>query len=428
MGSVRKQGQFVLENRSGQVVRTIDIQADELYMIIRQDTRRVEVVSDLSLLDDKSIAYTLIAGFSADEIRSKPFKKEGMGTLRFVENVGSVVPLHKFENEEKESVKELVKWVVVANVLLLGIILGVSKLYRSATEEEPMTVTVFKQTEEQKPVTPPPPPPKETKVSEKKILKVKARAENARVKRKVTVARQVPVKTKASFVSKTRSRVQTEGPKVKNKPRELGEMGALGAIGGFNKAAGKHSGLDVGAVSKGGLAGLGAGKGRSGTDRAISGSGLVAMSAGGGIGSGSGAGGGGGYNTRGMGTGHSGYGKQSMAGSSAGYASPLESEAEVEGGLTKSQIDAVIRRNQGQITYCYEKSLQSKPNIRGRIHYAWKIGPSGRVSSVAVEDSSVNESSVESCIASKIRGWKFPRPAGNSTVSVNYPFALSKTM
>lgn len=428
MGTARKQGYFVLENRSGQVVRTIQIKAEELYLIIRQDTRRVEVVGDLSELDENEVPYTLISGFSADEIKTKPFKKEGMGTLRFVENVGSVVPLHKFENEEKESVKELVKWVVIAHVLLLGIVLGVSKLYRSATQEEQVTVTVFKQSEEPKVEVPPPPKMKETKVSEKKIMKSKPRAENARVKRKVTVARQIPVKSKSSFVTKTRSKVQSEGPKVKNKPRELGEMGALGAIGGFNKSAGKRSGLDVGAVSKGGLAGLGAGKGRSGTDRAISGSGLVGMSAGGGIGSGSGAGGGGGYNTRGMGTGHSGYGKQSMAGSSAGYASPLESEAEVEGGLTKSQIDAVIRRHQGEITYCYEKSLQSKPNIRGRIHYAWKIGPSGRVSQVAVEDSSVNESSVESCIAGKIRGWKFPKPAGNSTVSVNYPFALSKTM
>lgn len=428
--AAKKHGVFVLENKMGQVVRTLHLDSDQIFLVIRQDTKRVEVLGDLSDFEEREIPFTLISAFSADDIRKKPFMKEGLGSIRFLDQVEVVSPLHHFEEEDENDMKYIAKWIAIAHIGLLLLVIGGSKIYRSFTEEELVTVQVVKQDEIKKEIPKPPVEVQKTvKVSEKKITKVVKKQSVQKVKPKYEVKRQVPVKSVKSFVAKSKPHAKpSEGPKVKNKSRELNEMGALGAIGGFNKAAGKRAGLDIGSVSKGGIAGLGAGSGRSGTDRAISASGLVAMSAGGGSGSGAGAGGGGGYNTRGMGTGHSGYGKHSMAGSSSGFVAPMESEGEVEGGLEKSQIDAVVRRNMGQILYCYEKSLQSKPGIKGRVHMAWVIGGNGRVKSSRVEDSSVNEAQVESCIAGKIRGWKFPSPKGNMNVSVTYPFQLSRTM
>jgi len=51
------------------------------------------------------------------------------------------------------------------------------------------------------------------------------------------------------------------------------------------------------------------------------------------------------------------------------------------------------------------------------------VSEAGAVSSVLVESSSLGSSAVESCIASAIKGWKFPAPVGGPAV-ISYPFNL----
>ena len=98
----------------------------------------------------------------------------------------------------------------------------------------------------------------------------------------------------------------------------------------------------------------------------------------------------------------------------------------VQGGLTMEQIEAIIMRNMGQITYCYEQGLQTKPSLSGRVRVRFMIGQQGRVTTAGVAGSSVNSAKVENCIVNKLQAWNFPRPVGGVSVKVVYPFTLRR--
>jgi hypothetical protein len=54
----------------------------------------------------------------------------------------------------------------------------------------------------------------------------------------------------------------------------------------------------------------------------------------------------------------------------------------------------------------------------------FSITPSGRAGEIEVEDNSLGNEAVASCLRTVIRGWIFPfKPAGS--VSVAYPFLFS---
>ena len=105
----------------------------------------------------------------------------------------------------------------------------------------------------------------------------------------------------------------------------------------------------------------------------------------------------------------------------------MSAESEIDGGLDKAAVDAVVRRNKGQIQYCYERSLQSKPSLAGRVNLRWTIAASGRVSSIGVVSNSLADQNVVNCMMSKVRSWQFPKPVGGVNVKVTqYPFDLRK--
>jgi hypothetical protein len=158
-------------------------------------------------------------------------------------------------------------------------------------------------------------------------------------------------------------------------------------------------------------------------ERAVHGKGLVASA----MGRGERIEGGGGYGTRGKsGGGRPGYGSMNMGGTAASYFEPVQEEALVEGGLDRDQIAAVIARHQGEVIYCYEKGLQVKSNLSGRVAIRWMINGGGNVSTAAVESSSLRSAQVEGCIVSHLRTWKFPKPVGGVNVKVSYPFVLKR--
>ena len=53
------------------------------------------------------------------------------------------------------------------------------------------------------------------------------------------------------------------------------------------------------------------------------------------------------------------------------------------------------------------------------------IGPTGSVPVAVVEESSLRDSTVERCIATAVKRWRFPRPPGGGNALVGYPFSLS---
>jgi len=94
----------------------------------------------------------------------------------------------------------------------------------------------------------------------------------------------------------------------------------------------------------------------------------------------------------------------------------------VVGGLAREVIARVIQEHQSEIKYCYEVQLNRNPSLAGKVTVLFTIDGSGTVTDSQVSETTLNNSEAERCMLAKIRRWKFPEPAGNGIVKVNFPW------
>ncbi len=184
-----------------------------------------------------------------------------------------------------------------------------------------------------------------------------------------------------------------------------------------SSAGGAGGGMGSGSKTTG-LGGVGSGKslGLAGASGAVSNFG----SGSGGFGSGLGGTGG---------LGGSGLGKSFGSGGPGGRGQAdvsVPSDPVVGGGgLTPQEIMQVIRANLNQIRHCYEQLLQRSPNAAGSMTVNWIIGADGTVTSAQVAQSAISDSVMKGCVTGRITRWRFPKPRGTDSVTVNYPFVFN---
>ena len=150
---------------------------------------------------------------------------------------------------------------------------------------------------------------------------------------------------------------------------------------------------------------------------------------GGGLGGGGSADGLGGLGSKGMGRGRSGRG---MGGGSfgkkrkRGSLGRIGGNPTILGGLDKSLIDAVIKRNMSQIRYCYQRQLAKNPSLSGKIKVKFVIAKDGSVSKASIDSSTMGGAGkpVQSCIVGRFKKFKFPKPNGGIVI-VKYPFIFT---
>jgi len=99
----------------------------------------------------------------------------------------------------------------------------------------------------------------------------------------------------------------------------------------------------------------------------------------------------------------------------------------VMGALPREVIQKVINDNKAQIRYCYEIELQRDQTLEGKVAVKWIIAATGAVEKVVVTESTVKSAKVGQCLSEKIKGWRFPQPAGGGIVEVNYPFVFKSS-
>ena len=97
------------------------------------------------------------------------------------------------------------------------------------------------------------------------------------------------------------------------------------------------------------------------------------------------------------------------------------------GGLDKELILQVIHRNDQQIRFCYGSQLTRFPKLNGKIWVKFVISEKGAVAALQVVRSTVGSTELETCVASRVPTWQFPKPAGGGAVIVNYPFAFKQS-
>jgi len=95
----------------------------------------------------------------------------------------------------------------------------------------------------------------------------------------------------------------------------------------------------------------------------------------------------------------------------------------VVGGCERTVIARVIARHSNEVRFCYESRLSNDPNLAGKLAVSFTIDPTGAVSEADVAQSTLGDSTVEQCVLSRVRRWKFPEPKGGVCV-INYPYVF----
>lgn len=415
------QTQFALKN-GDQIVRIINFETSpRLYALVTVD-QRIEFATTLTQAKQDFEGCTILTDFTKAQVKKGPVViKDGL-TVEQIEDQPTTIKSTPFIVDEVRTYKDTLKWSSVGHVVALVLILLLGFFLKPDAPEEVKVVQVIKQNRIVKKT--PPPKVKTAKVRKSYFKKNrKARVSNKNKKGKRIVNRRAKKTYKAKRVKNVAKKSFTRGRVRKNSGvRNVSKMGALGALGGPSSG---RTGANLKAAGVSGGRGAARFKGNGVNQKALFGKGLVQVSQGNGVKVGrykSGSG------TRGVGGGGSAkYGKGNIhSGGGAGYVVPMYEEALVHGGLSREQIEAVIKRNEGQVRYCYEKGLQVSPNLSGTVAVHFVINGRGRVSSANVKSSSLRSSKVKNCIVAKLKRWQFPRPVGGLNVKVNYPFKFMR--
>jgi TonB family protein len=124
----------------------------------------------------------------------------------------------------------------------------------------------------------------------------------------------------------------------------------------------------------------------------------------------------------------SGYGRGSGAGfGGRGRRVPTvrQGRVTVQGSLDRDIIRRIVRAHINEIRYCYNQELTRNPNLEGVVTIDFVIDATGRVTSSSAAEGGIGNRNLESCVANRVRRWKFPKPPGGGTISVRYPFTFS---
>jgi len=92
--------------------------------------------------------------------------------------------------------------------------------------------------------------------------------------------------------------------------------------------------------------------------------------------------------------------------------------------VDREALTRYVRSRTRAIQACYEKELKRNPSLKGKIVIRFSIMPNGRTGEIDIEENSLGNEAVASCIRTIVRSWNFPfKP--DSEVPVSYPFLFT---
>lgn len=100
-------------------------------------------------------------------------------------------------------------------------------------------------------------------------------------------------------------------------------------------------------------------------------------------------------------------------------------DAEALSGLSKDQLQRVVKKHVKEMSDCYERALVKNPSLMGKIVLSWNVEKDGSVAEVEVDSNTLKDPEVTRCLSSRPATWKFPKPADGEPVRVSYPFVFS---
>ena len=113
-----------------------------------------------------------------------------------------------------------------------------------------------------------------------------------------------------------------------------------------------------------------------------------------------------------------------------GAALPLTWQATAPGAAPgeEAMIRRVIRRHINELRYCYQKELQARPLMRGKLTVRFTIAPGGQVlnSEQLTEGTTLNSTIAARCMTRAHSRWLFPTRAVPAPLQVTMPYILDR--
>ena len=95
-----------------------------------------------------------------------------------------------------------------------------------------------------------------------------------------------------------------------------------------------------------------------------------------------------------------------------------------KGFCSRTDIAKNVRMRAGAIRACYERQLQVKPSLAGKVTIQWTIKLTGGVGNAHVQASTLRNQAVENCILRAVRRIRFKKPEGGICI-VKWPFVFN---
>ena len=95
----------------------------------------------------------------------------------------------------------------------------------------------------------------------------------------------------------------------------------------------------------------------------------------------------------------------------------LTSQAEID-----KMVKTAMKRNMGQIKYCYESALRATPNLSGRWTFNFTINTDGTTANISVKGETMRDTNFEACLAGRVRNWAFQPINKPQPVTFSLPF------
>lgn len=90
---------------------------------------------------------------------------------------------------------------------------------------------------------------------------------------------------------------------------------------------------------------------------------------------------------------------------------------------TAEAVRSGVKRQSGQVAYCYESRLKERPQLAGDMVITFVVS-AGRVTESRVTLNTTGDEALAACVASRVSDWRFgERVSGELT----YPFTLSSS-
>jgi len=96
-------------------------------------------------------------------------------------------------------------------------------------------------------------------------------------------------------------------------------------------------------------------------------------------------------------------------------------------GLSKEDIQKVVKQQISSMEICYQKALEKKPNIQGEATFRLVIDSKGQVTKVSLVSSKLKDKDLDQCIIQKIKELTFPAPEGTGKVTATISINLKTT-